>query len=149
MLHKSVLSSSYHLVHLSIICASRAPNGFYWSIQKNNGCTVCLYFFLSYNFEMSVKFVICTQHNDPRIKSFCAWSKNPCNFARVLRANEEVIIEIPTKACEGQESFIASLEHVQLEATIEYSRRGDLHVTLVSPAGTGGNYMLCLCCCGV
>ncbi|XP_030326454.1 neuroendocrine convertase 1 isoform X2 [Strigops habroptila] len=55
---------------------------------------------------------------------------------RLLRANEEVIIEIPTKACEGQESFIASLEHVQLEATIEYSRRGDLHVTLVSPAGT-------------
>ncbi|NXG49474.1 NEC1 convertase, partial [Psilopogon haemacephalus] len=55
---------------------------------------------------------------------------------RLLRANEEVIIEIPTKACEGQENFIASLEHVQLEATIEYSRRGDLHVTLVSPSGT-------------
>ncbi|NXU54020.1 NEC1 convertase, partial [Turnix velox] len=55
---------------------------------------------------------------------------------RLLRANEEVIIEIPTKACLGQENFIASLEHVQLEATIEYSRRGDLHVTLVSPSGT-------------
>ncbi|KAF1519985.1 Neuroendocrine convertase 1, partial [Eudyptes sclateri] len=55
---------------------------------------------------------------------------------RLLRANEEVVIEIPTKACEGQENFIASLEHVQLEATIEYSRRGDLHVTLVSPSGT-------------
>ncbi|KAJ7405328.1 Neuroendocrine convertase 1 [Pitangus sulphuratus] len=55
---------------------------------------------------------------------------------RLLRANEEVIIEIPTKACEGQENSIVSLEHVQLEATIEYSRRGDLHVTLVSPSGT-------------
>uniref|UniRef100_A0A8C3QQS4 Neuroendocrine convertase 1 n=1 Tax=Cyanoderma ruficeps TaxID=181631 RepID=A0A8C3QQS4_9PASS len=55
---------------------------------------------------------------------------------RLLRANEEVIIEIPTKACEGQENSIAFLEHVQLEATIEYSRRGDLHVTLVSPSGT-------------
>ncbi|KAM6033397.1 neuroendocrine convertase 1 [Chlamydotis macqueenii] len=55
---------------------------------------------------------------------------------RFLRANEEVIIEIPTKACEGQENSIVSLEHVQLEATIEYSRRGDLHVTLVSPSGT-------------
>ncbi|PKU30978.1 hypothetical protein llap_18718 [Limosa lapponica baueri] len=54
----------------------------------------------------------------------------------LLRANEEVIIEIPTKACEGQENAITSLEHVQLEATIEYSRRGDLHVTLVSPSGT-------------
>ncbi|NXR76981.1 NEC1 convertase, partial [Pycnonotus jocosus] len=48
----------------------------------------------------------------------------------------EPSIEIPTKACEGQENSIASLEHVQLEATIEYSRRGDLHVTLVSPSGT-------------
>ncbi|XP_075383613.1 neuroendocrine convertase 1 isoform X2 [Mycteria americana] len=56
--------------------------------------------------------------------------------AKLLRATEEVIIEIPTKACEGQENSIASLEHVQLEATIEYSRRGDLHVTLVSPSGT-------------
>uniref|UniRef100_A0A663F0U4 Neuroendocrine convertase 1 n=1 Tax=Aquila chrysaetos chrysaetos TaxID=223781 RepID=A0A663F0U4_AQUCH len=55
---------------------------------------------------------------------------------RLLRANEEVIVEIPTKACKGQENSIASLEHVQLEATIEYSRRGDLHVTLVSPSGT-------------
>ncbi|NXX95299.1 NEC1 convertase, partial [Centropus bengalensis] len=68
---------------------------------------------------------------------------------RLLRANEEVIIEIPTKACEGQEDFIASLEHVQLEATIEYSRRGDLHVTLVSPSGTGGKDILCLHCCTV
>ncbi|KAL2294807.1 hypothetical protein Nmel_008558 [Mimus melanotis] len=59
---------------------------------------------------------------------------------RLLKANEEVIIEIPTKACEGQENSIASLEHVQLEATIEYSRRGDLHVTLVSPSGTGGKW---------
>ncbi|XP_019387260.1 PREDICTED: neuroendocrine convertase 1 [Crocodylus porosus] len=55
---------------------------------------------------------------------------------RLLRANGEVTIEIPTKACEGQENSVASLEHVQFEATIEYSRRGDLHVTLTSPSGT-------------
>uniref|UniRef100_A0A2K5YTY2 Neuroendocrine convertase 1 n=1 Tax=Mandrillus leucophaeus TaxID=9568 RepID=A0A2K5YTY2_MANLE len=55
---------------------------------------------------------------------------------RALKANGEVIIEIPTKACEGQENAIKSLEHVQFEATIEYSRRGDLHVTLTSAAGT-------------
>ena len=46
-----------------------------------------------------------------------------------------IIIEIPTRACEGQENAIKSLEHVQFEATIEYSRRGDLHVTLTSAAG--------------
>uniref|UniRef100_A0A2I2Z2B7 Neuroendocrine convertase 1 n=1 Tax=Gorilla gorilla gorilla TaxID=9595 RepID=A0A2I2Z2B7_GORGO len=55
---------------------------------------------------------------------------------RALKANGEVIIEIPTRACEGQENAIKSLEHVQFEATIEYSRRGDLHVTLTSAAGT-------------
>ncbi|KAK1345107.1 hypothetical protein QTO34_013814 [Cnephaeus nilssonii] len=55
---------------------------------------------------------------------------------RALKANGEVIIEIPTRACEGQENAITSLEHVQFEATIEYSRRGDLHVTLTSAAGT-------------
>ncbi|XP_012494302.1 PREDICTED: neuroendocrine convertase 1 isoform X3 [Propithecus coquereli] len=56
--------------------------------------------------------------------------------AKALKANGEVIIEIPTRACEGQENAIKSLEHVQFEATIEYSRRGDLHVTLTSAAGT-------------
>lgn len=58
-----------------------------------------------------------------------------CNIFRALRANEEVIIEIPTRACEEQENAIVSLEHVQFEGAIEYSRRGDLHVTLTSAAG--------------
>ncbi|XP_073744484.1 neuroendocrine convertase 1 isoform X3 [Callorhinus ursinus] len=55
---------------------------------------------------------------------------------RALKGNGEVIIEIPTRACEGQDNALKSLEHVQFEATIEYSRRGDLHVTLTSAAGT-------------
>uniref|UniRef100_H3AFD1 Neuroendocrine convertase 1 n=1 Tax=Latimeria chalumnae TaxID=7897 RepID=H3AFD1_LATCH len=55
---------------------------------------------------------------------------------RLLKADGEVIIEIPTKACEGQENNIKSLEHVQVEASIEYTRRGDLHITLTSPSGT-------------
>lgn len=57
------------------------------------------------------------------------------DICRALKANGEVIVEIPTRACEGQENAIKSLEHVQFEATIEYSRRGDLHVTLTSAAG--------------
>lgn len=55
---------------------------------------------------------------------------------RSLRSEGELSIEIPTKACEGQANHITSLEHVQLEATIEYSRRGDLHLTLTSPSET-------------
>ncbi|XP_061583813.1 neuroendocrine convertase 1 [Cololabis saira] len=55
---------------------------------------------------------------------------------RELKAAGEITIEIPTKACAGQENAIGSLEHVQVEASIEYTRRGDLHITLTSPAGT-------------
>uniref|UniRef100_H0X116 Neuroendocrine convertase 1 n=1 Tax=Otolemur garnettii TaxID=30611 RepID=H0X116_OTOGA len=61
---------------------------------------------------------------------------------RALKANGEVIIEIPTTACEGQGNAIKSLEHIQFEATIEYSRRGDLHVTLTSAAEIGTSTVL-------
>lgn len=54
---------------------------------------------------------------------------------RELKAAGEISIEIPTKACEGQGNAIKSLEHVQVEASIEYTRRGDLHITLTSPSG--------------
>ncbi|KAG9487990.1 hypothetical protein GDO78_007669 [Eleutherodactylus coqui] len=55
---------------------------------------------------------------------------------RILKSEDEITIEIPTRACEGQDNFIMSLEHMQFEVTIEYSRRGDLHITLTSPSGT-------------
>ncbi|XP_048877204.1 neuroendocrine convertase 1 isoform X1 [Brienomyrus brachyistius] len=55
---------------------------------------------------------------------------------RSLKAAGEITIEIPTKACAGQENVIKSLEHIQMEASIEYTRRGDLHITLTSPSGT-------------
>uniref|UniRef100_A0AAR2JKH6 Proprotein convertase subtilisin/kexin type 1 n=1 Tax=Pygocentrus nattereri TaxID=42514 RepID=A0AAR2JKH6_PYGNA len=56
--------------------------------------------------------------------------------SRPLKAAGEISIEIPTKACAGQTNSIESLEHVQVEASIEYTRRGDLHITLTSPSGT-------------
>uniref|UniRef100_A0A8C7HQ78 Neuroendocrine convertase 1 n=1 Tax=Oncorhynchus kisutch TaxID=8019 RepID=A0A8C7HQ78_ONCKI len=55
---------------------------------------------------------------------------------RALKAAGEITIEIPTKACNGQDNAVLSLEHVQVEASIEYTRRGDLHITLTSPSGT-------------
>ncbi|CAL8336403.1 unnamed protein product [Merluccius merluccius] len=55
---------------------------------------------------------------------------------RALKAAGEITIEIPTKACAGQPNAVRSLEHVQVEASIEYTRRGDLHITLTSPSGT-------------
>lgn len=55
---------------------------------------------------------------------------------RELKAAGEISIEIPTRACRGQDNAVLSLEHVQVEASIEYTRRGDLHITLTSPSGT-------------
>lgn len=55
---------------------------------------------------------------------------------RELKAAGEITVEIPTRACRGQDNQVLSLEHVQVEASIEYTRRGDLHITLTSPAGT-------------
>ncbi|KAG9354398.1 hypothetical protein JZ751_001106 [Albula glossodonta] len=55
---------------------------------------------------------------------------------RALQTASEITIEIPTKACAGEDSAIRSLEHVQMEASIEYTRRGDLRITLTSPSGT-------------
>ncbi|CAL9704229.1 unnamed protein product [Knipowitschia caucasica] len=55
---------------------------------------------------------------------------------RELKAAGEITVEVPTGACRGQENAVLSLEHVQVEATIEYTRRGDLHITLTSPSGT-------------
>lgn len=63
--------------------------------------------------------------------SLCYFGATP----RELKAAGEISIEIPTKACEGQGNAIKSLEHVQVEASIEYTRRGDLHITLSSPSG--------------
>lgn len=77
VLHKSLLHSAYHLVQFSIICASRISHVIYWSIQKNNECRICLYFFLSHNSEMGVKCVICTSLNDPESKVSVSNQRTP------------------------------------------------------------------------
>lgn len=39
-------------------------------------------------------------------------------------------------ACVGHHNFIRSLEHVQVQLWLSYSRRGDLEISLTSPLGT-------------
>lgn len=39
-------------------------------------------------------------------------------------------------ACAGRHNSIRSLEHVQAQLTLSYSRRGDLEISLTSPMGT-------------
>jgi len=41
-----------------------------------------------------------------------------------------------------QNNYIKHLEHVQLYVTIEYSRRGDLHLNLTSPDGILKNFLI-------
>ncbi|CAD7685879.1 unnamed protein product [Nyctereutes procyonoides] len=39
-------------------------------------------------------------------------------------------------ACAGSANYIRSLEHVQVQLSLSYSRRGDLEISLTSPMGT-------------
>nr|XP_019599481.1 PREDICTED: proprotein convertase subtilisin/kexin type 4 isoform X1 [Rhinolophus sinicus] len=39
-------------------------------------------------------------------------------------------------ACAGHTNYIRSLEHVQVQLSLSYSRRGDLEISLTSPMGT-------------
>ncbi len=66
-----------------------------------------------------------------------------------LSSGNAIQIDIKSTGCLGEENnHIRYLEHVQLFVTIEYSKRGDLHLNLTSPNGTntmllserGGDY---------
>ena len=62
----------------------------------------------------------------------------PVSFEPVeLKSGEPIQIDLKSTGCAGEENnHIRYLEHVQLFVTIEYSKRGDLHLNLTSPSGT-------------
>ncbi|EHH29424.1 hypothetical protein EGK_09850 [Macaca mulatta] len=47
-----------------------------------------------------------------------------------------IYIRKNVSACAGRHNSIRSLEHVQAQLTLSYSRRGDLEISLTSPMGT-------------
>ncbi|KAK7077636.1 Neuroendocrine convertase 1, partial [Halocaridina rubra] len=53
-----------------------------------------------------------------------------------LKTGETVVIDFDTSGCDGTKEGIRSLEHVQVMASIKYSRRGALSISLTSPSGT-------------
>lgn len=63
---------------------------------------------------------------------------SPVDFEPVeLSSGNAVQIDIQSSGCIGEESnHIKYLEHVQLFVSIEYSKRGDLHINITSPNGT-------------
>lgn len=115
--------------------ASKSARAFYTCTR----CQLKLFFFVCFLLKHD-------QNDKQNLQGYSCKSVIKAKFAfslivifpsthRELKAAGEITIEIPTKACEGQENAVHSLEHVQVEASIEYTRRGDLHITLTSPAG--------------
>ena len=56
-------------------------------------------------------------------------------MCRLMRSGEEVIVVIRTDGCQGGEQEIKYLEHVVVTLDMSYKRRGDLRISLISPAG--------------
>lgn len=48
-------------------------------------------------------------------------------------------------ACAGLANHIRSLEHVQVQLSLSYSRRGDLEISLTSPMGTRSTLVAIRC----
>lgn len=59
-----------------------------------------------------------------------------CILSRALRWDQPLSVEIETNGCAGSKDEIRYLEHVQIILTIEYTRRGDITIYLVTPMGT-------------
>jgi len=53
-----------------------------------------------------------------------------------LRWDQPLALEIQSDGCKGTPNEIRYLEHIQVVLTIEYSRRGDLVIFMVTPMGT-------------
>lgn len=50
--------------------------------------------------------------------------------------NESLFLTIDTNACEGMDTEVNYIEHVQAVITLNSTRRGDVQLHLVSPMGT-------------
>ncbi len=61
---------------------------------------------------------------------------------RKFGGGQEIVINITTSGCKGQDNEINYLEHVQLYTTIEHNKRGTLEIYMKSPASPPGMYYL-------
>lgn len=52
-----------------------------------------------------------------------------------LKGKFRVTLTLPVTGCE-KTNAINYIEHVQVILTVQYSRRGDLKITIISPSGT-------------
>lgn len=63
----------------------------------------------------------------------------PSPILPVMRVRKNV------SACAGDANSIRSLEHVQVQLSLSYSRRGDLEISLTSPMGTRSTLVAIRC----
>ena len=54
-----------------------------------------------------------------------------------MHSGDAIEFDIKSTGCKNDENnHVRFLEHVQLYSTIDYTRRGDLHINVTSPQGT-------------
>ena len=57
-------------------------------------------------------------------------------FSSPIASGDAIEFDIKSTGCKGDHNnHVKFLEHIQLYSTIEYSRRGDLHINVTSPMG--------------
>ncbi|XP_036614156.1 proprotein convertase subtilisin/kexin type 4 [Trichosurus vulpecula] len=66
----------------------------------------------------------------PQLKCSIKIINTPIPIEQRMQVSQNV------SACQGEDPHIRSLEHVQVQLSLTYSRRGDLEITLTSPMGT-------------
>ncbi|RDD46375.1 Neuroendocrine convertase 1 [Trichoplax sp. H2] len=82
---------------------------------------------------------------DPKVwktvpeQKFCPLTAD--KIEREISSEGIVRIQIKSHGCQDSKDSINYLEHVQLISTIDFSRRGDLDITLISPSGTRSNLL--------
>lgn len=55
---------------------------------------------------------------------------------------EKLEVSMATDGCAGTPNMIQYLEHVQVQITLDYVPRGNLHIILISPSGTPSSVLL-------
>ncbi|XP_077106853.1 proprotein convertase subtilisin/kexin type 4-like isoform X3 [Ranitomeya variabilis] len=52
------------------------------------------------------------------------------------KLTSHLVVSRNISGCSGRPNYVRSLEHVQVQTSLSYSRRGDLEISLTSPMGT-------------
>lgn len=59
-----------------------------------------------------------------------------CTHFRRIPSRGTIVLKLDTKACQGTDTEVDYLEHVQAVVTLNSTRRGDVNIYMTSPMGT-------------